>query len=55
MDDKEFYEALDRQICNLMEGASRIVLQDIGELNEVCMELTRRRKKYLCPTIQEIK
>ncbi len=47
MTDKEFYLALERQINNLMEGARYIALQDIGELNEVLIELTRRRKEAL--------
>lgn len=49
MDDKEFYEALDRQINDLMKGAKYIALQDIGELNDVLIELSRRRRQYLSP------
>lgn len=47
MDDKEFYKALDRQINNLMQGAKYIVIEDLAELNEVCMEITRRKKEVL--------
>lgn len=45
MTDKEFYEALDRQISNLMEGAKYIALQDIGELNDVLIELHKRMRE----------
>lgn len=45
MTDKEFYEALDRQISNLMEGARHIVINDLAELNDVCLELHKRMKE----------
>lgn len=53
MEDKEFYDALDRQINNLMQGAKYIVIDNLEELNEVCMELTRRRKQYLSDYAKE--
>ena len=45
MSDSEFYKALNKQINNLMQGARYIVIEDSAELNEVCMEITRRRKE----------
>lgn len=44
MTDKEFYTQLDEVIKELLPGVAHIVLEDYGRLNEVCMEITRRRK-----------
>ena len=55
MSDKNFYEALDRQINNLMQGAKYIVIEDLAELNDVCMELTRRMKQVQQQVIQDLK
>ncbi len=44
MTDKEFYTQLDEVIKELLPGVANIVLSDYGKLNDVCMEITRRRK-----------
>ncbi len=44
MTDKEFYTQLDEIIQELLPGVAHIVLSDYSKLNEVCMEITRRRK-----------
>lgn len=44
MKDKEFYNKLDEIMNALLKGIKYIVLQDYGKLNDVCMEITRRRK-----------
>ena len=42
MNDKEFYAKLDATITELMKGVPKIVC-DIGRLNDVCMEITKRK------------
>ena len=44
MTDKEFYNQLDEIMQGLLPGVANIVLSDYGKLNDVCMEITRRRK-----------
>ena len=44
MTDKEFYNQLDEIMQELLPGVAHIVLEDYGKLNDVCMEITRRRK-----------
>lgn len=38
------YTQLDKVIKELLPGVAHIVLEDYGRLNDVCMEITRRRK-----------
>lgn len=47
MNDKEFYQKLDEIINELLKGIGNIVLEDYGKLNDVCMEITRRKKQSL--------
>lgn len=44
MNDVEFYNNLDELVKQLIKGVPHIVC-DIGLLNEVCIEITKRRKK----------
>lgn len=46
MEDKEFYTQLDILITEMLPGVSNIVLTDYGRLNEICMEITKRKKLY---------
>ncbi len=43
MEDKLFYQLLDEILESLMKGAKYISI-DVGKLNDVCMEITRRKK-----------
>ena len=43
MNDKEFYQKLDDIINELLKGIGNIVLEDYGKLNDVCMEISRRK------------
>jgi hypothetical protein len=43
MNDKEFYDNLDKLINELSAGIKHISL-DYFNYNEVCMEITKRRK-----------
>lgn len=47
MEDKEFYQKLDEIINELLKGIGYIVLEDYGKLNDVCLEITRRKKLSL--------
>lgn len=44
MTDKEFYNQLDEIMKELLPGVAHLCLSDYGKLNDVCMEITRRRK-----------
>lgn len=44
MTDKEFYDNLDKVIVELMQGI-RYITCDIGLLNDVLIELRKRRKE----------
>ncbi len=44
MTDKEFYTQLDEIITELLPGVANIVLQDYGKLNDVCIEISRRKR-----------
>lgn len=43
MEDKEFYIKLDEVMEELLPGVKHLAIQDYGKLNEVLMEITRRR------------
>lgn len=47
MTDKEFYNQLDEIIQELLPGVAHLCLSDYGKLNDVCMEITRRKKQSL--------
>ena len=47
MTDKEFYVKLDEIMQELLPGVAHLCLSDYGKLNDVCMEITNRRKKAL--------
>lgn len=47
MNDKEFYTQLDEIMQELLPGVAHLCLTDYGKLNDVCMEITRRRKEAL--------
>lgn len=47
MTDKEFYVKLDEIIQQLLPGVAHLCLPDYGKLNDVCIEITARKKKVL--------
>ena len=47
MNDKEFYTQLDEIMQELLPGVAHLCLTDYGKLNDVCMEITKRRKEAL--------